>query len=213
MPQPEADYQVDIDETELSEPDQEALRQLREDQRLREERERVDRELAVIQARAAEAADPAAAVAEGVVVKTGDTITMMDREFRVASKVGLMPLLKFASASEMNTSDPRALAAVYSMLKDCIYEGAPACGECQTCKTGNDTDCKSYDPGDWGEFEQHAIDTKAEADDLIPVVAQVMEIISGRPTAPPNSSSPGRRTMRVASTGSSSGGRAKGSRR
>jgi hypothetical protein len=213
MPQPDADYEIDLDESELAPADQEALRQLREDQRLREEREQVDRQLAVIQGRAAEAADPAAEVNEGVVVATGDTVEMMGKKFRVADKVGLMPLLKFASASDMNTADPRALSAIYDMLKDCIHPGYPACGTCPTCRTGNEESCKAYDPGDWGLFERHAIDTKAEADDLIPVVSQVMEIISGRPTAPRDGSSTGQRASRGSSTGNSSGRRGRASKR
>jgi hypothetical protein len=212
MPQPEADYAIEIDENEMSPADQLALRQLREDQALRDERDRVDRELAQVQARAAETADPSAEIAQGVVVDTGDTIEMMGRKFRVADKVGLMPLLKFASASEMRTSDPRALSAIYSMLKNCIYEGVPGCGACATCRAGDEENCKSYDPGDWGEFERHAIDAKAEADDLMPVVSQVMEIISGRPTELPAGSSAGRRGTRGASTASTSGARGRASR-
>lgn len=213
MPQPEADYQIDLDENELGEGGQEALRQLRAEQQMAVERSRVDRELAVIQGRAAEADDPASEVSEGVVVETGDTVTMMGKKFRVADKVGLMPLLKFASASDMNTSDPRALAAIYDMLKDCIYEGTPACGECATCKTGDEDSCQDFDSGDWSEFERHAIDTKAEADDLIPVVSQVMEIISGRPTKQPAGSSTGRRGTSVSSTARTSGRRGRGSKR
>jgi hypothetical protein len=213
MPQPEADYAIDLDENELSPADQLALRQLREDQALRDERDRVDRELAQVQARAAEASDPSAEIAQGVVVATGDTIEMMGRKFRVADKVGLMPLLKFANASDMSTADPRALSAIYSMLKNCIYPGTPGCGTCVTCRAGNEEGCRSYNPGDWEAFEQHAIDAKAEADDLMPVVTQVMEIISGRPTELPAGSSAGRRGTRAGSTASTSGARGRASRR
>lgn len=213
MPQPEADYQIDLDENELDDSSQEALRQLREDQALQAERNKIDRELAVIQGRAAEADDPAGEVNEGVIVETGDTITMMGKKFRVAEKVGLMPLLKFASASDMSSTDPRALSAIYDMLKDCIHPGTEACGDCPSCKVGDEESCSSYDPGDWPSFERHAIDTKAEADDLIPVVGQVMEIISGRPTRQPAGSSAGQRGTSGSSTVRTSGRRARGSKR
>jgi hypothetical protein len=213
MPQPDADYEIDLDENELDEPSQEALRQLRADQELQAERAKVDRELAVIQGRTVEADDPAAEINEGVVVASGDTIEMMGKNFRVADKVGLMPLLKFASASDMSTTDPRALSAIYDMLKDCIHPGTPGCGSCSTCQSGEEHNCKSFDPGDWGLFERHAIDTKAEADDLIPVVSQVMEIISGRPTRPRDGSSAGQRGTSGSSTGSTSGRRGKASKR
>ena len=169
-----------------------------------------DRELAVVQARAAAA--EGADVAEGVVTDSGK-VELVGRKFRIAEKIGLMPLLKFASASDMSTEDPRALSAVYSMLKDCIYEGRPGCGSCEHCKAGNEASCKVYDKGDWADFEQHAIDTKADADELLTVVNQVLEVISGRPTEPPAGSSSGRRATRRVSTGNSSAGRGRASRR
>ena len=169
MPQPEADYEIEWDDEplpKLTPPPPPSP----------------DRELAVVQARAAAA--EGAKIAEGVVDESG-RVELTGRRFRVAEKIGLMPLLKFASASDMSTEDPRALSAVYSMLKDCIYEGRPGCGTCEFCKgTGetaaDETRCKAYDKGDWADFEQHAIDTKADADELLEVISQVMEIISGR---------------------------------
>lgn len=197
MPDPEADYEIDWDDEPLPKlqppppPDP-------------------DRAMAVVQARAAKA--EGAKVAEGVVTDSGK-VELIGRQFRVAEKIGLMPLLKFASASDMSTEDPRALAAVYSMLKDCIFEGTPGCGECESCTAGNESACKSYDKGDWGEFEQHAMDTKADADELLTVITQVLEIVSGRPTKQPAGSSAGRRVTRRGSTGSSSGARGRASKR
>ncbi len=169
-----------------------------------------DRELAVVQSQAARA--EGAKVSEGVVTDS-DKVELLGKHFRIAEKIGLMPLLKFASASDMSTEDPRALSAVYSMLKDCIFEGTPGCGECEHCKAGNETSCKSYDKGDWGAFENHAMDTKADADQLLSVITQVMEVISGRPTNQPAGSSAGRRATRRTSTGNSSGGRGRASKR
>jgi hypothetical protein len=169
-----------------------------------------DRELAVVQARAA--ATEGAKVAEGAVTDSGK-VELLGRQFRIAEKIGLMPLLKFASASSMSTEDPRALAAVYSMLKDCIYEGSPGCGKCEACTAGNESACKSYDKGDWQDFEDHAMVTKADADELLTVITQVLEVVSGRPTKQPGGSSPGQRGTRRGSTGSSSGARGRASRR
>jgi hypothetical protein len=151
-------------------------------------------------------------VTDGVVDDSGK-VELLGRQFRIAEKVGLMPLLKFASASEMTTEDPRALAAIYSLLRDCIYEGSPGCGQCGDCKADRETACKSYDKGDWAGFENHAMDTKADADELLSVITQVLEVVSGRPTKPPAGSSAGRRTTRRNSTGSSSGTRGRASKR
>jgi hypothetical protein len=207
MPQPEADYSIDIDPSEW---DDEPLPKL-----VPPVPSNTDREMAVVQARAAQA--DGAKVAEGTVIDSGK-VELLGKQFRVAEKIGLMPLLKFASASDMTTEDPRAMSAVYSMLKDCIYEGSPGCGECEKCapadgSDGDETACKSYDKGDWAAFENHAIDTKADADELLTVITQVMEIVSGRPTTPPSGSSAGRRATRRVSTGNTSAARGRASRR
>ena len=168
---------------------------------------RADRDLAEVQASAA-----AKDIKDGVVA-TGDTVELLGEKFRIADRIGLMPLLKFASASDVDVQDPRALSAMYALLRDCIYAGTPACGECETCEAGNDSACKSYDRGDWGRFEEHAMITKADADDLMEVVQKVLEIVSGRPTPPRSGSSAGVRRTQRASTGSKSGGRGRASRR
>lgn len=199
MPDLQADYEIDWDDEPLPKLEAPQPRPVS-----------ADRDLAVIQARAAKS--EGAEITEGAVIDNGK-IELLGKQFRVAEKIGLMPLLKFASASEMSTEDPRAMSAVYAMLKDCIYEGSPGCGECEQCKAGNETACKSYDKGDWGAFEQHAIETKADADELLGTISQVLEVISGRPTAPPAGSSPGRRTTRRVSTGNSSGTRGRASKR
>jgi hypothetical protein len=227
MAQPEADYEIDFDEDEQRILDdaraeareaaaakaREAVAELDAEARKNE----LDRQLALVQARGAKAdgGEIDVAVVEGSVAEAddGSTVEFMGKRFRMAEKIGLMPLLKFASASDMSTEDPRALAAMYSMLKDCIYPGVPACGNCAECEAGKDTQCKEYDRSDWPSFEDHAIETKADADELFAVISQVMEIISGRPTQPPAGSSPTRRGTRRGSTGSTSGGRGRGSRR
>lgn len=176
-----------------------------------------DQELARIQAESAEELDlPAPAevpVAEGKVVTSSRTVELAGERFRISQAIGLMPLLKFSAHSDMQTSDPGALAAMYAMLRDCIEQGSPPCGKCAACKDGDETSCKDWDPGDWARFERHAIDVKADADELLTVISQAIELISGRPTAQPPSSSPGQRSTRGGSTARSSARARRGSRR
>lgn len=175
-----------------------------------------DRELARIQGEAADLKPGGPAEVEitpGQVVTAERTVTFVGQRFRISDRIGLMPLLKFSAHADLSTTDPGALAAMYSMLKDCIHPGTPACGKCPECKAGNDSSCAAYDPGDWRRFEQHAIDTKAGADDLLDVITRTIELISGRPTGPRSSSSPGSRGTRAGSTGRSSGTGRRGSRR
>jgi hypothetical protein len=170
--------------------------------------------------------------------KPAQVVEFMGRQFRVADKIGLMPLLKFSAFADVSTSDPRALGAMYAMLRDCIHPGSPGCGKCEVCdpepcgectgceqredgddsmrcyrNTPNERACPQFDAGDWLAFEDHAMATRADADDLFDVISEVMELISGRPTKPPGSSSPGQRRTSGGSTGSSSARRGKASRR
>lgn len=202
-----------------------------------------DQELAAIQGHAAGVAPPgpvSVVVAEGQVVTSERTVEFMGERFRLADRIGLMPLLKFSAHADTSTGDPGALAAMYAMLRDCIHPGTPGCGECGYCapqrcgecrgcqrvadgadenvslclaNPPDETRCKDWDPGDWSRFERHAIDTKAEADDLLDVITEAIELISGRPTGQPSSSSPGRRAIRAGSTGRSSSRARRGSRR
>ena len=151
-----------------------------------------DIQLAAIQGQVAAAApdtmmDPPAEL-DGKALP-GRTVELKGKPFKIRAKVGLMPMLKFSAYADMETQDPRALGAMYSMLKDCI------------------------DPKDWRAFEDHAIDSQADADELLDVISKAMQIIAGRPTEPPAPSSRGRRAISGGSTGSSSARRGKASRR
>ena len=175
-----------------------------------------DQELAAIQGQVAGVPRPGpepVEVVAGTVVTSERTVEFLGERFRIAGKIGLMPLLKFSAYADMSTSDPGAMAAMYSMIRDCIHSGEPGCGKCEACKADDERSCKDFDPGDWHRFEQHAIDTKADAEELLDVIAKTVELISGRPTEQPSPSSGGRRSTRDGSTARSSARRARGSKR
>ncbi len=223
MPDPQADYEVTLDDADKaflaahatqqpaqSSPDYLGTREDRENEVLATQ-DKADRELAAIQRRATDVVQ--GDVVQGTVDDPHDRVKFMDREFRIADKIGAMAYLKFASASDLDTRDPRGMAALYAMLRDCIYEGHPACGDCEFCENGNDAQCTEYERGDWFDFENHALVTKADGEDLFKVVTDVLEVISGRPTKQPGTSSNGRRSTQARSTGRSSGGGKRASRR
>jgi hypothetical protein len=110
------------------------------------------------------------AAAEGVVLD--DKVEFLGEWFRISEKVGIMPLMKFAAAADagMDTQDLGAMAAMYAVLQDVIYEGT----------SGLDPGDDGYDPGDWKKFEAHAIKTKADVEDMLPVVQQAVEILTSR---------------------------------
>ena len=156
----------------------------------------------------------------GEVITPGESITLAGRSFRVAEKVGLMPLLKFSHAAGLKTTDERAYVAMYQILRDVIRGADPACGRCEGCKeaAGEPTarDCLTADGGDWDAFEDWAVECKADADELLDVVSEAVKVITARPTKPASGSSPSSPRTSRTSTGSRSaraGGASGGSRR
>ncbi|MFJ8690278.1 hypothetical protein [Micromonospora wenchangensis] len=108
--------------------------------------------------------------AEGVEVVGGaQKVTFLGEKYRIADKVGLMPLMRFAVAAKsgMESDDMEALAAMYSLIKDCI------------------------DATEWQRFERDATDKKADQDDLLKVVTDVIQVLTARPTRRPADSSDG----------------------
>lgn len=153
----------------------------------------------------------------GEIISPARTITLAGEDFRIAEKVGLMPLLKFSHAANLRADDERALSAMYEILRDVILEAEDPCGSCPGCKAaGVDAtaaDCAVADEGDWERFQQHAVDCKADAEELLDVVSQAIKLISARPTESRDGSSAGSRSTSRTSTGSRSVRRAAGSTR
>jgi len=152
----------------------------------------------------------------GEVINHDRVITLAGQDFRVAEKVGLMPLLKFSHAANLRADDSRAYVAMYEILRDVIMEAEDPCGECPGCQAAGVTatarDCKFADEGDWERFQDHAVACKAEADELFDVVEQAIKLISARPTESRSSSTQGSRNGSRRSTAAISGKRAGGSK-
>lgn len=120
--------------------------------------------------------------AEGVdIVGGAQKVTMLGEDYRIAERVGLMPLMRFAMTAKAgaNADDMEGLAAMYTLIRDCI------------------------DPTEWDRFQADAIDKKAEADDLMKVVQDVIQTLSARPTQRPADSSAGPQTTSESSKASS----------
>ena len=96
-------------------------------------------------------------------------LTFSGETFRLADKVGLMPLMRFAHVSRrgVDSNDMEGLAAIYDLLKQCLADE------------------------EWDRFEDHATDVRADGDDLLAVVSQAIEAIAARPTSEPSDSSDG----------------------
>lgn len=102
--------------------------------------------------------------------------------FRLADKIGLMPLMRFAHVSRrgVDSNDMEGLAAIYDLLKQCIADD------------------------DWGRFEDAAMTSRADGDELLEVVSRAVQAISERPTQEPSDSSDGQPITSGSSTDGSS---------
>lgn len=103
------------------------------------------------------------------VVAATDVITLLDKPFKVAPKLGLMPLLRFAhlSSKGVTADDMEGLAAMYSLLRGVIADE------------------------DWDAFQEHAEAVRADENDLLEAVRGAIDVMTARPTVRPSDSSPG----------------------
>lgn len=110
------------------------------------------------------------ATAEGVNLPAERKVSLLGAEFRMADKVGLAPLIKLAVAGSkgVDSNDPAGLVALHDVISDCI------------------------DESEHDRFWRHAIDTKADGDELMAVVKEVVEVLAQGRTGSPSGSSPGR---------------------
>jgi len=127
-------------------------------------------------------------------------VEFMGKEFAIANKIGLMPLMRFAHAAKsgLDSDDMEGMAAMYDMLRQCIADESVFVfqGRQITRAEANELPPEAVDSvvvfGGWDEFEAHA--TRERSDDLAElfgVVQKVMAILSERPTSRPSDSSGG----------------------
>lgn len=102
--------------------------------------------------------------------------------FRIAEKVGLRPLMRFAQVARrgVDADDMAGLAAMGDLLDQCIHED------------------------DLGRFDVAADKARADGEELMAVVTEVFSILSARPTSLPSDSSGGQPNTNESSVGGSS---------
>lgn len=123
-----------------------------------------------------------AAVPDLPEITTG-TVPIRGKDFHVAERVGLLPMMKFAVLAKqgVDANEMEGLAATYELLQQCIH------------------------PAEWGRFERHATDERMDGDELMEeVVAPVMALLTARPSGRPSDSSDGPQTIEPYSTDGSS---------
>lgn len=126
------------------------------------------------------------AASEGVVEDDPNLVEFMGKRFRLAETIGLMPLLRFANASKkgMDSDDMEGMVALYTVIRDTIDQRRPPKIDPETNQQSIDpmTGEPEWDgPSEWMLFEEHAIETKAEGEDLMDFVNRAMAVIAARP--------------------------------
>lgn len=99
-------------------------------------------------------------------IKTG-VFEFFNEKFHAAEKLGSIPTLMWAAASDKDINDPQGLSAVYAMLEDCIH------------------------PSEWKRFLQHGLKNKADFEQLTEAINKAVEIVTGNPTVEDAGSSGG----------------------
>jgi len=121
------------------------------------------------------------AAAEGVV--EGDHVEFMGEKFRLADKVGIMPMLAFANASKkgLDSDDMEGLAAMYSLIRSVIWR-PPLYENGQ--RVVDDDGHPQRDEREWDRFARLADDEQAEGEDVMDFVSEAMSVIAARPRKP-----------------------------
>lgn len=110
-------------------------------------------------------------------------VTWQGESYRLADKIGDMPIIRFAKIAEqgIDANEMRGLAAMHDLLENCLT------------------------PRDWQRFQDHATRVHATADEIMELVKSTYQALSGRPTKRPSSSSDGQPpTVESSGAGSSS---------
>lgn len=111
-----------------------------------------------------------------------ETVEFLGREFALADRVSNLAVMRFAKVASqgVDSDDMAGLAAMYDLLEQCI------------------------DPGQWHAFEAHADKERAQSDDLLELLQEVLPRIANRPTGRPSDSSDGPVSSNESSAGDSS---------
>lgn len=146
----------------------------------------------------------AQAAVEGVALDDGDYVEFYGEKFRLADRVGLMPLIKFGNAANkgLDSDDMAGLAAMYSMIRAVIHRPPlyDEHGQRQVDENGKTL----RDESEWNRFSELAEDELAEGDDIMAFVNQAMSVMSARPRKPRAISSVGSRPTSASSKDDSS---------
>jgi hypothetical protein len=113
---------------------------------------------------------------------SGETVEFHGETYRIADKIGLMPLMRFAKTAQegVDSNDMDGLVAMYDLMEQCLIDE------------------------DWAKFTTAATKHRADGEELMAVVKQAIETMAERPTQRSSDSSDGPPSISGNSTADSS---------
>ena len=128
------------------------------------------------------------AAAEGV-VEEYDSLEFFGERFRLADKVGLMPLIAFGNAANagLDSDDMAGMAAMFRLIRSVIHRPPMLDDNGERMRDENGRILR--DETEWQRFQAVADDEMAEGEEIMAFVNKAMEVMSARPTKRPGISS------------------------
>lgn len=125
---------------------------------------KADKELAVIQASVVKDAPKDDDMAKAKITQKGDDyfVELKGKDFKLADELGLMVAMKFSSMAD--DDEDLDLGTLYLLVQSLLHEDS------------------------WGAFERTALTKRADADEIMGVIAGALESFGGRPTVEPSGS-------------------------
>lgn len=135
------------------------------------------------------------------------TVEFRGETYRIAEKIGLAPLIRFAKLAQTSadTMDVGSLAVMYDVLEQCFTE-LPYCAACESVDTAalaakDDADrcCENRRvvQREFDRFLDVATAARWDDEEIMEVVGKVMEALSERPTGRQSAVSGGPPSMPV----------------
>lgn len=124
------------------------------------------------------------AAVEGAPESKDGYLEFLGEPFRLAERVGMMPLLAFANASKngLDSDDMEGMAAMYALIRDVIDQSRVQKVDADGQPVFDGAGQPEWDgPSEWQRFERFCMEQQAEGEELMEFIGRAMGVIAARP--------------------------------
>lgn len=122
---------------------------------------------------------------EGAVQVDDDScLEFLGKRFRLAERVGLMPMLAFAASAKkgLDSDDMEGLAAMYALIRDCLDQHRPLAYDEDGKQIFEPDGSPRFDgASEWQKFEAHCYAEQADGEELMEFIGRAMSVLAARP--------------------------------